>query len=220
MPDHAALHPPRHPGQFRLVVGRLPERAQRHRRGLDRAQTLAPDVPDDRPYAVRGVQHRVEVAADLRRVGGGDIARGQQDAADMRPGRPQQRQLGRLGDGADGDQVPGALHPQLGDDGPGHGQRRVGDQGPVEEPLVVVVVQAVVVAQADQHEHAQGAGEHDLQRIQGERGQRRHHRHQRRQIRVRAGDQVEEDHQPHRGQRRQHPQPERGLQQRGVVPQA
>lgn len=88
--------------QGRLLLGRLPERPDHRRDGGHRGHPLPPYVPDDQPYAVRGVLHGVQIPADervlLRRlVPGRDLQSG-----DPRLGLGQHGTLRELGDLPDG----------------------------------------------------------------------------------------------------------------------
>ena len=95
---HTTGHCPvqvRHDGpQVGPLIGDVPVRAQHDARQPDRFQTLAAYVTDDHSYAVRGVDRLVQIAADLRCGGRGDVPPGHRQRAHLRTQRAQHRLLG------------------------------------------------------------------------------------------------------------------------------
>src|SRR5690349_7770869 len=67
----------RHDGaQVRAFVGNMPVRPEHDTGQPYRVETLATDVPDDDPDAVRCVECLVQVSTDIRGGCGGDVPRG------------------------------------------------------------------------------------------------------------------------------------------------
>lgn len=91
--------------QGRLLLGRLPEGADDHGHGGHRAHALPADVAHDEPHTVRGVLHRVQIAADEGPLLGGLVAGRDLQAADALGGLGQDGALGRLGDLAHGGEL-------------------------------------------------------------------------------------------------------------------
>jgi hypothetical protein len=98
----AAGHRPVEVGHDRPQVGALerdvPVRAEHDARQPDRVQTLAADVADDHPDAVRRVERLVQVAADVGRGAGGDVPAGDGQRAHLRAERAQHGLLGDRGE--------------------------------------------------------------------------------------------------------------------------
>ncbi len=193
VPPDADVHPPGDRVEPALVERGLAEGAEHHRRGLHRGEALAAYVPDEGPYAVRGVQHRVEVAADQRGVGGGDVAHGKPDVADPRVGRAHQGVLGGLGDRGDRAEGLGAGLPPPGDVDAEKGDQAVGEGLPEEDVVVGDIGDAVVGGEAGLDQQAEHPDEERLAPGDGDRGQRRCHHDARCEEVVPARDEVRAD---------------------------
>lgn len=118
--------------QGRFLFGGLPERPDDDGDGRHRPHPLAPHVPEDDPYAVRGVLHGVQVTADERALMGGLVPGGDLERADARLRFGQYGALHGLGDLAGRGEAPVApAHHPVDDDGQdrdrGHGDR-LGDR--------------------------------------------------------------------------------------------
>lgn len=155
-----------------LLLRGLPEGADHHGDGPDRAHALAPHVPDDQPDAVRGVLHRIQVSADggalLRRL----VARGDLEAVDPLVGLRQYGALGGLGDLTDGGEAllaaPYEEVDEDGEDGDDDHGHQLGDR-------LRLVQSAARDAEHEQHGNGGGGAREDRAalRVEGGGDQRR-----------------------------------------------
>ena len=162
--------------QIRLVIDRLAERRQHHRRRLDRGQALALHVGDDQPGSSGHRDDIVEVAADPGRRGGRDVAHGDLELADLARHLVQEDALGHVRDRPHVDQFPLlALARGAGD----HGRHRDARDRGARLDGVGRERDAADGGQQEAQDDGNAAGQHCPDRPEGDRGKRGSERQQR-----------------------------------------
>ncbi len=191
------------PCRVLVPVRDLAEGREQRRRVPDRPEPLAADVPDQQPGGPTDPHRRVQIAADVRFVGGGQVAGGES----QRPGPVRQRAhqdaLHGVGDAADPvefESVPFA-HPAVRDhDG--------GDEGERDDLRLVVggeqaAVQGGDDGLGDQREHADQDGQAGAGERRGDRGR---DDQQRAEVDGRGDQDVDDGDQHDQAERQQHHQ--------------